>query len=97
VEGEEEASMSGKFTLITAGDFEEILNDSNEVIGVVQGLGKSAISCGLAGASLIRGCIEATDGDIEWWINLLRQGPDAIVAIPLPEGTTVGNGPKGKQ
>ena len=86
------------FTLIKADEFQEILNKANDVVDYVKDMEVPVISCGLAGISLVRGCIAATGGDVEWWVNLLRNGPEAIVAIPMPAGiNTLGKGPKGKQ
>jgi hypothetical protein len=85
-------------TLIKAEDFAEILDNANRIIEAVEDMKIPAISAAFAGISLIRACISATGGDMEWWVHLLREGPDSIVAIPMPAGpNTLGKGPTGKQ
>lgn len=91
-------SKERSYTLVKTADFNRFMELANDVIDAVEKMGVPPISAGFAGVSLIRACIALTDGDMEWWVKLLREGPDSIVAIPMPPGAnTLGKGPAGKQ
>lgn len=89
------STLDDKWTLMTADEFGKTLADANKVIELVEALGVSPFSCALAATSIIRGVVEATEGDLEWWIDLIRKGPNSITAVPVPKGVTWAKGPGG--
>lgn len=68
-----------EWSLVTSAEFKEILAEANRAIDAVNQAQIRPTAAGFAGLALIRQCIKLTGGDVEWWVDLVRRGPKAIV------------------
>jgi len=86
-----------EWSFITGKELNEILSEAQDVVDTIKKKGTSMIAAGFAGAALVRMAADSMGGNVEWWCDIIRRGPDTIESFFVPEGASFVKGPDDKQ
>jgi len=86
-----------EWSYITGEEFAAHLEEAQKIVDAITLLKPHVFSSAIAAVAIIKNCVEITNGDMEWWIDFIRRGPEALQSFMLPENGVLTEGPKGRQ